>query len=152
MPSSPRDGGNGASPDAVAELRALSAEFDRRSEEWRRQLQAFLRQHEDLERRRGSALARALRTALDPRLGSGRRSATGREVALPALVEAYERSLIEWALAAAHDCQKDAAQLLGLRATTLHEKLKRFGMLRPHRHRPVPPGTRAFSSSNQSGM
>src|SRR5438876_150999 len=115
MPGGPRVGGNGASPDPVAELLALTAEFDRRSEEWRRQLQALLRQHDGLERRRGSALARALRTALDPRLGSRRGSATGREVALPALVEAYERSLIEWVLATAHGCQKEAARLLGLR-------------------------------------
>src|SRR5438093_2003916 len=151
MPISLRDGGTGAAPDPVAELLALSAEFDRRSATWLRQLQAIMRRHEELERRRGSALARALHAALDPRQGGGRDAANGREVDLPGLVKAHERALIEWALAAAHGCQKDAAALLGVGATTLHEKLKRLGLLDPQGHRPVPPGTRAFNSSNHSG-
>jgi DNA-binding NtrC family response regulator len=152
MSNSLRNGGNDASLDAVAELLALIAEFNRRREEWRGQLKAILRQHEDLESRRCSALARALRSALDPRQSGRRAAAEGRAVDLPGLIEAYERGLIEWALTTAQGCQKDAAGLLGLRATTLHEKLKRFGLVRPQGHRPVPPGTRAFSSSNQSGM
>jgi hypothetical protein len=150
MPSDPGHGGNSASPSPIADLLAFTAEFDRRSEEWRGQLKAILRQHEDLESGHASALARALRSAIDPRLG-GSASAKGRVVNLPGLVKAYERGLVEWALAAAHGCQKDAAGLLGLSATTLNEKMKRFG-LRPQGHRPVPPGTRAFSSSNQSGL
>src|SRR5438128_3513049 len=133
MPNGRRNGGNGASPDPVAELLALSAEFDRRSEEWRGQLQAILRQHEDLERRRGSALAQALSGALDPRQGGRRACAQRRAVDLPGLVAAYERSLIDWALATAQGCQKDAAGLLGLRATTLHEQMKRLGLLRLQR-------------------
>jgi regulatory Fis family protein len=141
MPTRSDNGGNRGSTDAVAELRALNADFDRRSEEWQRQLHAILGQHEDLEVRRRSALARGLREALNPPGGMRCASAERREVDLPQLVEAYERSLIEWAMAAAHGCQKDAAGLLGLGATTLNAKMKRFGLLRPHGHRPVPPGT-----------
>jgi DNA-binding NtrC family response regulator len=51
---------------------------------------------------------------------------------LKALLEAYERRLIESALAATHGNQRRAAQALGLLPTTLHEKLKRLG-LRPRR-------------------
>jgi DNA-binding NtrC family response regulator len=130
MPTSLRAGGDSASPEPLAELLALNAEFERRRDEWRGQLQAILKQYEDLESRRVSALARALR-ALDPRRERRHASAEGREVSLPALVEGYERSLIEWALAIAQGCQKDAAGLLGLRATTLHEKMKRFRLGRP---------------------
>jgi transcriptional regulator with GAF, ATPase, and Fis domain len=151
MPNGAPNSGDGSSPDPFAELRALTVEFDRRREEWRRQLHAILREQEHLENRRGSALARALRAALDPRQPGRRASVDCRAANLPGLVEAYERKLIEWALLTAHGCQKDAARLLGIGATTLHEKLKRFGLRRPQRHGPVPPGTRAFSSSNQSG-
>jgi len=42
-------------------------------------------------------------------------------------LEAYERRLIESALAATHGNQRRAAQALGLLPTTLHEKLKRLG-------------------------
>jgi DNA-binding NtrC family response regulator len=127
-PSSRRLNGNGASRDLIAELLALSAEFDRRREQWRAQLAAMLRQHQDLEIRRGSALARALRAALDSRVAGGRAAAEGKQVDLPGLLEAYEQRLIEWALAGAHGSQKEAAGLLGLRATTLHEKMKRYGI------------------------
>lgn len=51
---------------------------------------------------------------------------------LKTLLEAYERRLIESALAATHGNQRRAAQALGLLPTTLHEKLKRLG-LRPRR-------------------
>src|SRR5436190_2298004 len=132
---------DGASPDPFAELMALTAEFDRRREEWRSQLQAILRQHEDLENHRGWALARALGAALDPRQAGRGTPADGCTANLPGLVSAYERNLVEWALLTAHDRQKDAARLLGIGAATLHEKLKRLGLIRPPGHRPVPPGT-----------
>jgi DNA-binding NtrC family response regulator len=49
---------------------------------------------------------------------------------LKALVSAYERQLIETALAAAEGNQRRAAASLGLLPTTLHEKMKRLGLLR----------------------
>ena len=49
---------------------------------------------------------------------------------LKARVEAYERHLIEAALAATSGNQRRAAAALGLLPTTLHEKMKRLGLLR----------------------
>lgn len=54
----------------------------------------------------------------------------GRGQSLKARVEAYERSLIETALAASSGNQRRAAASLGLLPTTLHEKMKRLGLLR----------------------
>lgn len=45
-------------------------------------------------------------------------------------VQAYERQLIESALAAAAGNQRRAAASLGILPTTLHEKMKRLGLLR----------------------
>jgi DNA-binding NtrC family response regulator len=52
---------------------------------------------------------------------------------LKSLLEAYERQLIESALSAASGNQRRAAAALGLLPTTLHEKMKRLGLLRRHR-------------------
>jgi len=49
---------------------------------------------------------------------------------LKALVEAYERRLIESALIESAGNQRRAAAALGLLPTTLHEKMKRLGLLR----------------------
>jgi DNA-binding NtrC family response regulator len=49
---------------------------------------------------------------------------------LKALLEAYERRLIEEALVASNGNQRRAAAALGLLPTTLHEKMKRLGLLR----------------------
>ena len=49
---------------------------------------------------------------------------------LKALLDAYERRLIEEALAATNGNQRRAAAALGLLPTTLHEKMKRLGLLR----------------------
>ena len=49
---------------------------------------------------------------------------------LKALVSAYERQLIESALLASEGNQRRAAASLGLLPTTLHEKMKRLGLLR----------------------
>jgi DNA-binding NtrC family response regulator len=49
---------------------------------------------------------------------------------LKARVEAYERHLIEAALEATSGNQRRAAAALGLLPTTLHEKMKRLGLLR----------------------
>lgn len=49
---------------------------------------------------------------------------------LKALLEAYERSLIVEALAASGGHQRRTAARLGVLPTTLHEKMKRLGLLR----------------------
>jgi DNA-binding NtrC family response regulator len=54
----------------------------------------------------------------------------GRGQSLKSQVEAYERRLIEAALAASSGNQRRAAAALGLLPTTLHEKMKRLGLLR----------------------
>ncbi len=54
--------------------------------------------------------------------------ATGRPT-LKELVDAYERQLIESALRATDGNQRRAAAQLGLLPTTLHEKMKRLGLL-----------------------
>ncbi len=53
---------------------------------------------------------------------------------LKSMVDAYERQLIQSALTAAAGNQRRAAAALGLLPTTLHEKMKRLGLLR----RPAP--------------
>jgi DNA-binding NtrC family response regulator len=50
---------------------------------------------------------------------------------LKALLSAYERQLILMALAAAAGNQRRAAASLGVLPTTLHEKMKRLGLVRP---------------------
>jgi DNA-binding NtrC family response regulator len=49
---------------------------------------------------------------------------------LKALLDAYERQLIQTALAAASGHQRRAAASLGLLPTTLHEKMKRLGLVK----------------------
>ncbi len=49
---------------------------------------------------------------------------------LKAKLDAYERRLIESALLATAGNQRRAAASLGLLPTTLHEKMKRLGLLR----------------------
>jgi two-component system response regulator HydG len=53
---------------------------------------------------------------------------------LKVMLEAYERRLIEDALSATGGNQRRAARALGVLPTTLHEKMKRLGLL--HRHSP----------------
>ena len=53
---------------------------------------------------------------------------------LKSMVDAYERQLIQSALSVAAGNQRRAAAALGLLPTTLHEKMKRLGLLR----RPAP--------------
>ena len=52
------------------------------------------------------------------------------DASLKARLEAYERHLIEAALHATAGNQRRAAASLGLLPTTLHEKMKRLGLLR----------------------
>ena len=49
---------------------------------------------------------------------------------LKSLVEDYEKGIIEQALRAANGNQRRAARALGVLPTTLHEKMKRLGLLR----------------------
>lgn len=49
---------------------------------------------------------------------------------LKTLLDAYERELIQSALSACRGNQRRAAATLGLLPTTLHEKMKRLGLLR----------------------
>jgi DNA-binding NtrC family response regulator len=55
---------------------------------------------------------------------------------LKSMVDAYERQLIQSALAVAAGNQRRAAAALGLLPTTLHEKMKRLGLLRRPAARP----------------
>jgi DNA-binding NtrC family response regulator len=54
----------------------------------------------------------------------------GSRPTLKDLVEAYERHVIEDALRATQGNQRRAARALGVLPTTLHEKMKRLGLLR----------------------
>lgn len=49
------------------------------------------------------------------------------------LLDTYERQIIEAALRQRHGNQRRAAADLGLLPTTLHEKMKRLGLLRRER-------------------
>jgi DNA-binding NtrC family response regulator len=53
---------------------------------------------------------------------------------LKTLLEDYEKSLILEALQASGGHQRRTAARLGILPTTLHEKMKRLGLLRSHRH------------------
>jgi len=66
----------------------------------------------------------------DPEIGGGAK--------LKELVDAYERRLIESALAASAGNQRRAAASLGLLPTTLHEKMKRLGLLRRRQEQEEP--------------
>jgi DNA-binding NtrC family response regulator len=54
----------------------------------------------------------------------------GSSTTLKDLVDAYERHVIEDALRVAGGNQRQAARALGVLPTTLHEKMKRLGLLR----------------------
>jgi DNA-binding NtrC family response regulator len=62
-------------------------------------------------------------------IGGGLQDARGRP-GLKDLVEAYERALIQDALLACGGHQRRTAARLCILATTLHEKMKRLGLLR----------------------
>jgi DNA-binding NtrC family response regulator len=59
----------------------------------------------------------------------------GTQTHLKYLLEAYERRLIVDALAASGGHQRRTAARLGILPTTLHEKMKRLGLLRQRPHR-----------------
>jgi two-component system response regulator HydG len=64
---------------------------------------------------------------------------SGARPTLKALVEDYERRVIAEALRSAEGNQRRAARLLGVLPTTLHEKMKRLGLLRraPEQDQPM---------------
>ena len=64
------------------------------------------------------------------------------------MVREFERQLIEAALAASAGNQRRAAATLGLLPTTLHEKMKRLGLLR----RGVTPGMEQEEAGAAMGM
>jgi DNA-binding NtrC family response regulator len=61
---------------------------------------------------------------------------SGSRPTLKVMLEAYERRLIEEALGRTGGNQRRAARALGVLPTTLHEKMKRLGLL----SRPCEPG------------
>ena len=58
---------------------------------------------------------------------------------LKALLEDYEKALILEALQASGGHQRRTAARLGVLPTTLHEKMKRLGLLRSHRQEMLVP-------------
>jgi DNA-binding NtrC family response regulator len=65
------------------------------------------------------------------RMGGGDRPRkAAADMTLKNMIEAYERQLIESALEATSGNQRRAAAQLGVLPTTLHEKMKRLGLLR----------------------
>jgi DNA-binding NtrC family response regulator len=54
---------------------------------------------------------------------------SGSRPTLKTMLESYEREIIEGALEAAIGNQRRAARALGVLPTTLHEKMKRLGIL-----------------------
>jgi two-component system, NtrC family, response regulator HydG len=54
------------------------------------------------------------------------------------LLEAFERQAIEEALRASAGNQRRAARALGVLPTTLHEKMKRLGLVRRAEREPAP--------------
>ena len=63
-------------------------------------------------------------------LANGRAAHMGVRPTLKNLVDSYERRVIEEALRASEGNQRQAAKALGVLPTTLHEKMKRLGLLR----------------------
>lgn len=110
-----------AEPD-LAELLHLLADCARNRASWRDRQRALLEEHDRLEVREQHLLAAALqRIQLDNAAGQGRSN-------LKRLVESYERTVIRWALASAGGQQNRAAAALGIKPTTLNEKIKRLGI------------------------
>lgn len=107
-------------PDAEDELRVVSLlmqECVRRRAAWREALQQLLERAAELEAAEAAVLEAARRRD---------RRERPEQPGLRALMENFERRLIEWALTLADGQQNRAALALGLRATTLNEKMKRL--------------------------
>jgi len=75
------------------------------------------------------------------------RHSGGLQPTLKDLVESYERQIIEAALRASNGNQRRAARSLGVLPTTLHEKMKRLGLLRRPAVAEAPPSVEAAAAS-----
>lgn len=82
----------------------------------------------ELEKRDGVVSEQGLprRQAAAPRTSGG-----SGPISLKSMLDDYERQIIRSALAGTAGNQRRAAAALGLLPTTLHEKMKRLGLLRP---------------------
>jgi len=67
-------------------------------------------------------------------------------MSLKNMIEAYEKQLIESALQASSGNQRRAAAALGVLPTTLHEKMKRLGLIRRDEHPSSSAGSEAAVS------
>ena len=73
------------------------------------------------------------------------------KVDLKTLLQAYERSLILEALEASGGHQRRTAARLGILPTTLHEKMKRLGLLQRQRISAVPVVSAAVAAAARDG-
>lgn len=64
---------------------------------------------------------------------------------LKAMLEAYERRIIEEALRSSRGNQRRAARTLGVLPTTLHEKMKRLGLWHSNAARDTAPAPALFA-------
>jgi DNA-binding NtrC family response regulator len=64
---------------------------------------------------------------------------------LKAMLEAYERRIIEEALRSTRGNQRRAARALGVLPTTLHEKMKRLGLRHSDAARDAAPAAALFA-------
>lgn len=103
-----------------------------REDPWAGGIRDLMEELESIQARHASFTAAARR--LLARVSAGPppapRPAPGLDMA--ALMAAYERSLVLWALARTDGRQLDAARMLGVQPSTLNEKMKRLGVVRPH--------------------
>jgi DNA-binding NtrC family response regulator len=104
--------------------------MDPGSAEWRKAVEGLVTELEAQQATQAAfnTVARQLLTALagEPPAPAG---PVGR-LDLAALLAAYERSLVLWALAKTGGLQLDAARLLGVQPSTLNEKMKRLCITR----------------------
>lgn len=119
-----------ATEEAKTDVRAVLTrdrleDYLRRRADWAHRMRALFDEEAALDQ-----LERELLEALAPgaETRSGERDGTKGDGSFSDVVHAFERRLIEQALAACHGVQRDAAALLRISPTTLNEKLKRLGI------------------------
>ena len=84
-------------------------------------------------------------------VSSGPSGAASAKVDLKTLLQAYERSLILEALEASGGHQRRTAARLGILPTTLHEKMKRLGLLQRQRVPSGPMVSAAVAAAGRDG-
>lgn len=114
-----------------ATRRVGAAEGRQPEEEWALGACGLLADLEEMQAQQAAFIAAARRivATVSTEPPSGPRPAAGLDLA--AAVSDYERSLVLWALARAGGQQLEAARLLGVRTSTLNEKMKRLAIRRP---------------------